>query len=548
MENKPNFNVLETVEKIHNASENSELKLDRLTEVKEEIEQFANYLDVEPTSAVIFASVFVMNDANTMTRIFKHFGGNQYLLFLKNKVYVKPLFGKQLLKNPMPLTSNIKRYNIPIYIEDCISENNFLLDEEKRIEKPKTLVDILNAMPTFDGYEDDDVFFDLDNIITATIRDNQHLPFFQQMQEWKLYEYEVFLLMHMLKTAVGAGNNRFNTVIAKTIEGYFGNKSKTLEFLDDVLEGESNLISQNLIEVKKETFKEHTTAKFAPRIVKLLAEKENIQLDYSEENTNLVLPEKIRHKNLFYNRSEIKHIDTLKEVLTDKNFKEVVEKLEEKAMPVGFTILLHGSPGTGKTESVYQIAMETGRKIFKVEISDAKSKWYGESERLVKKIFTDYAKLKNEEELCPILMFNEADALINKRKSNEQYADKTDNAIQNIFLEELENFNGILMATTNLVENLEKAFERRFLYKVRFEKPSIENAAKIWQDKIPFLSEDESLKLAEKFDFSGGEIENVARKCTMTEILHKKNIEFEQVIDFCNEERWSDDGKSKIGF
>ena len=74
----------------------------------------------------------------------------------------------------------------------------------------------------------------------------------------------------------------------------------------------------------------------------------------------------------------------------DDKFKKMQLRLKEKSMPIGITAILHGVPGTGKTESVYQLAKESGRNIFKVDISETKSMWFGESQKLVKKIFTEY--------------------------------------------------------------------------------------------------------------------------------------------------------------
>ena len=108
-------------------------------------------------------------------------------------------------------------------------------------------------------------------------------------------------------------------------------------------------------------------------------------------------------------------------------------------------------------------------------------------------------------------------------------------------------FDGILFATTNLVENIDAAFERRFLFKVQFEQPSLENSAKIWREKLSFLSEDESKKLAENFDFSGGEMENIARKAIMEELLHEKPS-FKHIENWCKNEKWSVEKKGKIGF
>jgi len=146
----------------------------------------------------------------------------------------------------------------------------------------------------------------------------------------------------------------------------------------------------------------------------------------------------------------------------------------------------------------------------KVEISQSKSAWFGESEKIIKRIFTEYKTFLEECKRTPILFFNEADAIISKRKDiSKSSVAQTENAMQNILLEELENFEGILIATTNLVSNLDPAFERRFLFKVRFHKPNDAIRARIWKSKLPFLNKHDCMALAEKYDFSGGQIENV---------------------------------------
>ena len=109
--------------------------------------------------------------------------------------------------------------------------------------------------------------------------------------------------------------------------------------------------------------------------------------------------------------------------------------MKAKALPQNLNILLFGAPGTGKTETVYQLAKSSGREIMKVEISQSKSMWFGESEKLIKKIFRDYADLAKQNELTPILLFNEADAILSSRKTNNASAvSQTENAIQNILL------------------------------------------------------------------------------------------------------------------
>lgn len=174
--------------------------------------------------------------------------------------------------------------------------------------------------------------------------------------------------------------------------------------------------------------------------------------------------------------------------------------------------------------------------------------WFGESEKIIKRIFTDYKVFAKECELTPILLFNEADAIISKRREvgNSSIA-QTENAIQNIILEELENFEGILIATTNLASNLDSAFERRFLFKIQFQKPDISIRARIWKSKLPFLPLQDCKLLAEKFDFSGGQIDNVLRKNEIHKIIHGEKITLTKLMAFCSEETLVSN-RVKIGF
>jgi SpoVK/Ycf46/Vps4 family AAA+-type ATPase len=215
----------------------------------------------------------------------------------------------------------------------------------------------------------------------------------------------------------------------------------------------------------------------------------------------------------------------------------------------GFCCLLSGPPGTGKTETVYQLARETGRDLIMVDISQTKSMWFGESEKRIKSIFDKYRSCVENDDITPILLFNEADAVLGKRKDTGMGGPaQTENAIQNIILQELENLNGIMIATTNLTGNLDKAFERRFLFKIQFEKPGTNVRAEIWQNMIPALSGEEALHIAERFDFSGGQIENVARKRTIESVLSGAETDFDDLIEFCKEESLESRMYGKIGF
>lgn len=267
-------------------------------------------------------------------------------------------------------------------------------------------------------------------------------------------------------------------------------------------------------------------------------------------NQNLIKPDSFPEKSLIYNLTEQSQIDQLASILSADRFKTVQDRLVEAGLRKGFCILFYGSPGTGKTETVYQLARATGREIMRVDVDRIKSCWVGESEQNMKKLFEQYRKICESSSIKPILLFNEADAVLGTRMEGAIRAvDKMENALQNIILQEMETFGGIMIATTNLTSNLDKAFERRFLYKVQFCRPTLEAQIKIWQVMLPQMTERDAKTLASKFSFSGGEIENISRKYTVSAILSgKEAIDMSMMMEFCQNERISKQDHTKIGY
>jgi len=175
--------------------------------------------------------------------------------------------------------------------------------------------------------------------------------------------------------------------------------------------------------------------------------------------------------------------------------------------------------------------------------------WFGESEKIIKELFDRYRRIVENSEKAPILLFNECDAVFSSRKDvKSSNVAQTENAIQNIILQEIENLKGIMIATTNLTQNLDRAFERRFLFKIAFKKPGPEVTQKIWMDKVPIMKAREARKLSEQFELSGGNIENVARKVQMHQIIHGEYPGLEQLLAFCDEEQLVKTGLRNIGF
>ncbi|MDE6549789.1 MAG: ATP-binding protein [Muribaculaceae bacterium] len=260
--------------------------------------------------------------------------------------------------------------------------------------------------------------------------------------------------------------------------------------------------------------------------------------------------ETLTEKALVYNEKEGKQITELSSLLMPDRFKEIQNNLEKSGMRRGFCCLLYGAPGTGKTETVYQIARKTGRDILQVNINEIKSCWVGESEKNISNVFDRYRNLCQENKLAPILLFNEADAILGLRMDRAvRGVDKMENSIQNIILQEMETLDGVMIATTNLTSNLDKAFERRFLYKINFEKPTIEVRCRIWMQMLKGLNEVDATQLASRFDFSGGEIENIARKHTVSTILSGSSvIDMELLCRICEQERIESTNHRRVGF
>ena len=281
----------------------------------------------------------------------------------------------------------------------------------------------------------------------------------------------------------------------------------------------------------------------------LLAE---MKLNSAEEKIADVIKAKdLTKKDMFYVEENRRQVEELRSFLTPEKYAEIRERVQKTGFRTGFACLFYGGPGTGKTETAYQLARETGRDIMIVDVPQIKSKWVGDSEKNIKALFDRYREQVKRNETTPILLFNEADAIIGIRKQGASSAvDKMENSIQNIILQEMESLDGIMIATTTLTQNLDTAFERRFLYKIQFEKPDATVRQRLWQSMMPNLSDADAHILAAAYDFSGGQIENISRKATIHAILHGEDSnDLTQLTSYCKAEHLDAQNHGrKIGF
>lgn len=299
-------------------------------------------------------------------------------------------------------------------------------------------------------------------------------------------------------------------------------------------------------------FIDRTSIRLTDKAFKRLLKDYKYKRSKEKLNNNLLFPEKITEKQLFYTQNVARQIENLTNLLQEDNYRRICQRMKEHGFRSGFTIFLYGAAGTGKTESVLQIARKTGRGVMMVDISKAKSAYVGESEKLIKEIFDNYKAMVETSKLAPILLFNESDSIINKRTEiggRNSSVEKMENAIQDIILNEIETLQGIMICTSNFVGSLDSAYDRRFLYKIKFEKPDVQARKCIWHSMIPELSEQDIDLLASTYPFSGGQIENQARKYYTDTILYgEEKMNIERLKYFCDNEQLNKKERTRIGF
>lgn len=377
--------------------------------------------------------------------------------------------------------------------------------------------------------------------------DNPDLPFVVSLQGLELDTMDKIVLTHMCRHLVLHAESDLHI---ESLSFLYDKRDDRKQFEYDLNTDSTDLQLNDLIE---NSFSDGFCSKHEYRLTEksrqLLLKEFNVKLNQNIKSDVLSCKD-IIPKRLFFGLEVQQQLDNLYNLLDEENYRSVCTRLKEKGLRQGFACLFYGEPGTGKTESVLQLAQRTGRDLIQVNISEIKSMWVGESEKNIKSVFNRYRSLVRQSKLTPILLFNEADAIIGKRKEGaERSVDKMENSIQNIILQEMESLEGIMIATTNLVQNLDSAFERRFIYKVRFTKPLLDQRIQIWHSMMPNLSNDTITRLASVYDFSGGQIENIVRKCDVESILYGVDcMSDEKIEQYCKEERIILKGCQRIGF
>jgi SpoVK/Ycf46/Vps4 family AAA+-type ATPase len=203
-------------------------------------------------------------------------------------------------------------------------------------------------------------------------------------------------------------------------------------------------------------------------------------------------------------------IDVLKEMVTFAKFRPTVYEEwgfgSKHSYGRGLSALFTGPPGTGKTMVAGIMARELDMELFRIDLSRVVSKWIGETEKNLGKVF-DEAALSHA-----IILFDEADSLFAKRTEVKSSVDRYANLEVNYLLQRMEAYEGVSILTTNYDENLDEAFKRRLNFRVEFPFPDVEAREKLWAIMLPTqvrVSDGIDWNvLARRFDLSGGNIRN----------------------------------------
>jgi ATPases of the AAA+ class len=536
--------ILDHIEKIVEISKEKGIEK-CLSEGKKHLEYVSKKLGLNPIQAVLFSHFMEKSDDNNIkiSEIAETIKCSK-IKILKYMNECEELEKRKLIR--CSRDNDYISYRVPRDVCDSLRKFN-----EFRPEKLDNLT-ISKFFVTLDKIfaekNNNELTYDtMKSELKDLIGQNMHLLFCKKIMSYNLYEDDLTLLLCFCHLS---GNNDDDNIGVHDIKFLYDETSSFYDVKRQLTKGHHTLINGKFIEftnnngfVNSESWKLSEPAK--RELLSELMEKHNYQKD-------LILFDKIKPKKMFYNPKEAEAIQKLNSLLQEENYCKIQDRLDGKGMRKGFACLFTGGPGTGKTETAWQIARETKRNVMMVDIADTKSMWYGESEKKIKEIFDTYRTAVDNSEIAPILLFNEADAVIGKRKefsSSSRAVDQTENTIQNIILQEMENLCGILIATTNLSQNMDGAFERRFLYKITFEKPSEESRKGIWTALLPDLPDDKAAELSRKFELSGGQIENIARKLEVDAIIDGSGLSMDTLVQYCREEIQNGlSNVKKIGF
>ena len=389
------------------------------------------------------------------------------------------------------------------------------------------------------------------------------------IEEEDLDEKEALLVVYLLNEEMKDSDCSVNDVIEFISKDKF-DQHRNRSYLDTA----SKLVSRGIVEISENNFfmMKRAEVRLAPDVNRrLLAQESSSDKDRIKQILrgqdifelkspvssfeDLILPSTMKNRLVtaiqrYENNVDAKLREWGLECL--KNTRKIHDKDEAPLL-----MLFSGTSGTGKTFAAEAFAQELGKDILITDISKLLSAWVGESEQNVRRIFYLFDRIIRRCEKPPVLLLNECDQFLSVRGRSSKSVDRMYHQMQNIFLEGFENMRGILIATTNLADNIDPAFSRRFHLKLEFPFPDIELRLALWKKhllpSIPSTGKIDIEYLAERFDFTGGQIDLVVRNAAIEAAVDGVSLNMSHLKESCRIEasgNRSMTGKpsAKIGF
>ncbi|HAI74837.1 MAG TPA: hypothetical protein DCM08_01205 [Microscillaceae bacterium] len=546
--------LLGSIEKVANLLKgvglSADNKLEILQPLSKEITFISQYLHADIDEAWLFAIFFALNIS----------GKECDLESLANYLEANPFFvigfipkldhlvaRRLLLKSVGYETKAITtRFHIPNFVFNCISQNKDLpvlqpfADIYEVIERINELI----CERERSQMSTEELLFEVKQLM----QNESKFPLIQKILGLPFNEEEKLLLLHLCYVFA---NDTNEADVERYVHYVYESVGHKIRFKKNIMSGQSKLIEEEWVSFANNNFFGGKELSLTEKAINYLFGDELLGAEhhksFNPKNVVVLSPEKIKPQALFFGEQEQKKIDMLPQLLTPEGYQKATEKFKQVGLAEGITILFFGEPGTGKTQLAYNLAHQSGRNLLLIDIATIRDKYVGESEKKVKQLFKTYEQARNHYPQCPILFLNEADALISKRYDIQSSVDQMNNSMQNILLQELENFQGILIATSNLQANFDYAFERRFLYKIQFHKPQLETRLAIWKNSLPDIDPLILQHLAASFELSGGQIHNIVRRIVLENVLNDQPPELDYLTDLCVQEQLGNQA-NPIGF
>lgn len=552
IENSLPGNLLNDVEGISSAASACNLNFSNLAETSDAVARIAEFLGITCEQAILHSCCVELSLQKTVTleNLAKHLKTSTLQVInlmqpigdLEQKGYVEKSFRSNRRKH----SYNDFGFSVPYHVIEALRTG----DKTKLIRQVKfdlpNFLERVSDLVTERGE---------DKITTATLCNELEFLVSNNLEHEFVTLVNASLAATISKSLVfavafcclkGTGPVDISGVTSALCDDF----ADQLDFSQSLCTGNHETIRKEFLQVVDSGFMDSKHVTLTPRVSKKLYQDYPALLMAEKQDNNYITAGSVTPKQLFFNHETEDQLTGINRVLEPRKFRTYLKELKRNAMKPGMTIIFDGPSGTGKTEAVYQVARNTGRDIMMVDLSAVRSKWFGESEKQARKVFDDYAVLLKNSTVEPILFINEADGFFSKRMENTGRGSSTDqtmNTLQNIMLQGLENFEGILMATTNLAGNLDKAFERRFMFRVRFPKPDCVTRQKIWESKLPELTPEKAAILGERYALTGGQIDNQVRQVVLKRVLNRKLDQFAFLLENCARDTGFDERK-RIGF